>query len=92
MAQGRDKYDVGVFRINNDSANMACIFQSDIFPGLAAIQGFVHAIAIRNIAANAGFSRTGIDDVVVRLCNCNAAYRCDVLFVENGMPVSARVG
>ena len=66
MAESRDESDVGIGGIDNDFADGARIVQANVLPGLAAVERLVNAVAVRNVAANAGFAGPHIKDVVVR--------------------------
>src|SRR5207244_3452455 len=92
MAQRGNKNDVGVFRIDDDGTDVARVFQSEVLPCLASVHRLVHAVAIADVAANAGLARTHIDDVVIGRGNGDAADRSDRLTVEQRLPAHARVG
>ena len=65
MAQCRDEYDVRIFWIDDHRADVPRVSQPDVSPGAPAVDGLVHAVAVGDIAANAGFARADVDDVVV---------------------------
>ena len=63
MPQRRHENDVGIRRIDDDFADRARIPQANVLPGLAAIERLVNAVAVRDVAANAGFARSDVEDV-----------------------------
>ena len=65
MAQCRHEYDIRIFRIDDDRADVAGISQANVSPGASAVDRLVDAVAVGNIAANACFARADVDDVVV---------------------------
>ena len=67
MAQGGDKSGVRIFGVDDDCADMLGIPQANVLPGFAAINRLVYPVAIRHIAANAGLTRTHVNDVMVRV-------------------------
>src|SRR5215471_12620950 len=66
VADGRYEDDVRVVLIDDDASDSAGLFESHMSPGLAAVSGFVDAIADRDITANEALARAGPHDVVVR--------------------------
>ena len=91
MSQRGDKSNVRILWMDNHRANVPRVFQSDVLPGPAAVERFVDAIAVRNIAANARLARANINNVVVRRRNLNRANRGDGFLIKNRRPVRARV-
>ncbi len=61
MAEGRNKCNVRIRGIHDDFADGARVAQSHVLPGLAAIQRLVHAVAVRDVAANAGLARPHVE-------------------------------
>ena len=90
MPQGRDEGDIGIRRINNDLADRARIVQANVLPGLAAVQRLVDTIAVRDVAANAGFARPHVQDIVIGTRHCNAADGGGALFVKDRTTTSSR--
>ena len=37
VSESRDQHDVGISRIDNQRADLAAVFESDVFPGLTRI-------------------------------------------------------
>ncbi len=65
MAEGRHKNDVWIVGIDDDFADGAGIAQANVLPGLARVERLVNAVAMRNVAADAGFARAHVNRVVV---------------------------
>ena len=92
MSQRRHKSHVCVFRIDHQRADMLAVFQADVRPALAAVNGFVHSIAVGDIAANAGLAGAHIDHVGIRFRHRNGPHRRDAFLVEHRYPVIAAIG
>ena len=73
-------------------ADCARVAESNILPGLAAIDRLVDSVAMRNVAANASFARAHVDHVRVRWRNRQASDRRRSLFIENRRPGHGAVG
>jgi hypothetical protein len=86
VAERGDEDDVGVCGVDDDVADVAGIFESDVAPGFAGVGGFVDAIAERNIAADAGFTGAGVEYVGIGVRYGNAADGGDALLVKEGIP------
>ena len=65
MTQCCYERNVGIARIDNDRGDVLCISQADVLPGLSAVKRFEHSIAIRHIPADASFTGSGVDHIVV---------------------------
>ena len=65
VPESGDKCDIRILGINDDRADVLGVPQANVLPGFAAIDRLVYAVAIRHIAANAGLTRTHVNDVVV---------------------------
>src|SRR5438034_1030673 len=91
MAQCRDEYNVGISGVDDHRADVLCVAQSNVLPGLSAIKRFEHSIAIGHIAADAGFASPGVNDVVVGIGNGNRADRRSRFMFEQRFPVHATV-
>src|SRR5262249_37937778 len=57
--------DVRVLGVNADGADMVGILKADVAPGVAGVDGLVDAVAVGGVAADAGFTHTGVNDVGV---------------------------
>src|SRR5581483_980100 len=66
MAERGHEDHVGVARIHNEAADVARVAESDVLPGLSTVLRLVHAIAVADVAANAGLPGANVDDVAVR--------------------------
>ena len=72
MSQRRDEGDVRIFRIDDQAADGVRVRQADELPGLAGVDGLVHAIAADDVAADARFAGADVDDVGIGLGNRDA--------------------
>src|SRR5262249_25967144 len=61
VAESRDVGDVWIFGMYGNAANGTRIAEANRGPGLASVDGFVNAVAVDDVAANAGFAGAGID-------------------------------
>ncbi len=91
VAESGDEHGIRVFRIDDDPADLTRVLQADVGPGLAAIGGFVNAVAAREIRANIRFARAGVENVWVRWRDFERSDGCDGLAVENGSPDGAGI-
>src|SRR5581483_11367963 len=66
-------HDVRVVWSDYDLAGRARIFQTGIFPGLAAVDGLVDAVAGDHVVADVGLASADIEDFGVRGCHRNGA-------------------
>ncbi len=74
-------------------ADVAAVFQADIPPIAAAIDGLINAVAIGDIAAQRRLAGAGVDRVVIaRRDREGADRRSGMLLVEHRLPVGAAVG
>ena len=93
MPEGRDKNDVRIFRMDDDRADVAAVFQADIPPIAAAIDGLINAVAIGDIAAQRRLTGAGVDRVVIaRRYRQGTDRGSGMLLVEHRLPVGAAVG
>src|SRR5205823_4034961 len=65
MAECRDVDEIGILRMDAYPADVACIFQAYVRPGLATIGGFIDTVAMSHISANGRLTHTHIDDVAI---------------------------
>src|SRR5215467_11093524 len=66
VTDSRDKHDVRIVWIDYDAGDSTRLVETRVGPCLAAVSGFVDAIADRDVAANEALARASPDDVVVR--------------------------
>ena len=92
MAEGCDESDVGIVGIDNDLADGAAVAQANVLPGLARVEGFVDSIAVRNVAAYAGFAGADVNSIVIGIGDGQAANRSASLFIEDRRPGLSAVG
>src|SRR5713226_576478 len=91
MAEGGDKSDIGIRRMDDHLADVARVFQTDVVPGLAAIVRTIDAVAEGDVAAYAGFARTDINYIGIGVRHRDAADRGGILLVEERIPGNAPV-
>src|SRR5215469_11519520 len=65
MAECRDKRDIRIRWIDDDFANGSRIVQTDVLPRLAAVERLVHAVAVRDVSANAGLAGSDVKHVMI---------------------------
>ncbi len=75
VAERSNENDIGIRGMDDDGADVACVFEADVGPGLSGIGRFVNAIAERNIAADARFAGAGVDHVGIGVSNGDGADR-----------------
>src|SRR5260370_14020001 len=92
MAKSSDEGNIGIGGMDNDGANVASVFQSNVVPGLAAIVRTVDTIAEGNIAANAGFARTDINYIGIGIGDGNSADGRGGMLLEERIQGVARIG
>ena len=90
ISQRRHGHEVGIGRIDEDAVDLHRIFQTDVLPCTARIDGLPHAIAE---AAPDGVAGTGIYDICIRRSDLDGADAVDAgLVVEDGVPGHAAAG
>ena len=92
VAECSHQNDVRVARVNDQCADMARVFQSEVLPTLTTVGGFVDAVTIRDVAAQAGFAGSHVEDVVVSIGNSDGSDGRDILLVKSWCPGHATVG
>src|SRR5262249_52237830 len=88
---GGDVDGAGVARVEEDLADVLGLLQADLVPGLAAVDGFVDAVAVADRALAVVLAGAYPDDVGVLRVQGDVADRVGALFVENGRPGGAGV-
>ncbi len=91
-AQRGNPDGVRVARVDNNSGNLACLAQSQIFPGFAPVARAVDACPHRNAVAGVAFTCAHPYDFGVLRVQGNIANRLGLLLVEQGRPRDAAVG
>src|SRR5438477_5939511 len=92
VSESSHQNHVGISWIDNQRADLATVFESDIFPGFAGVDGFVNADSISGVAANCCFTSSNVDDIMIRRSDRNRADRGNIFFVEKGRPILAAIG
>src|SRR5215469_231192 len=65
VSQCGDVDDIRILRVNDHPSDRVSIAKSRVFPGLAGVDGFVHAIAHHDVSTDAGFAGADIDHIRV---------------------------
>src|SRR6266700_1830181 len=88
MTQCRDESDIRVLRMDGNAADRARVAQASERPGFARVDGFVHAVSVNDVAANAGLTCAGIDHVGIgrRYGDCSDRWRHVFHLVGHGTP------
>jgi hypothetical protein len=93
MAQGGDINDLGILRMHADGPDYLAVLESDIAPGLAAVHRLVDAVAVRGIAAHAGFAHAHVNHVGIGIGHGDGAHGAGFeLAVGHREPRAAAVG
>src|SRR5262245_64875111 len=91
MTQRRYENHVLISRIDSQWADLPRIFQANVLPGFATIDGFEDAGAIGRVATNCRLARADVNHVVVRWRDCDRADGRNGCFIEKGNPICAAV-
>ena len=92
MPQRGNEKDIGVARVHNYTPDVARIFEANVNPGFSRVCRPVHAIAMGDVAADAGLARPHVDHVGVRGRDGNAADGRHRLLIEQRSPIASTVG
>src|ERR1019366_499666 len=91
VTESGNEHAVGILRIDDHAADLAGVFQTKMLPALPGIYRSIHAVPVGDVAANAGFTRSNIDHVVVATGNRKRAHGSNSLFIGDRLPCAARV-
>ena len=92
VPESSDVDQVRVRRMDSDPRDVPRVLQTHVLPRLARVRGPVHAVAVGNIAADAGLARARVDHVGIGLANGQGAHRRGVeIVVADRLPVRAAV-
>src|SRR5262245_20126237 len=92
MSERGDEHTVGVFRINDDRADLLSVAQPHIPPGLPAVGRFVNAVAGRKIGALQTFAAADVNNVGIGRRDSQIADRPGRLVIEDRSPRQAIIG
>ena len=81
---GRHIYDVRIFGMDNDLADLTRRFQTHVFPRVAAVFRFVNAVAVTQRPLVVVFARTQPHHVGIVGVNGNVSHGIGSVIVENG--------
>ena len=91
VAESGNVHEVGIFRMHEDARDVLRVFEADVRPGLSGVSGLVHAVAVGDVAADAGFAGANVDDVGVRRSDGDRADGHDGGLVRERRPRRAAV-
>src|SRR6185437_7549769 len=91
MAEGRDHDPVGVLRIHEQATDLLGIVQPQVPPGLAAVVGTVHAVAVGGIGTDRRFPSADVDDLRIGRRDADGTDGAHWLVLEQRLPGDARV-
>jgi hypothetical protein len=92
MPERRDVHDVGIGRVDADLGDVARRPESKVPPRRAVVVRAVHAVAVRDIPADAGLAHADVDHVRRRRRKGDRAHRgAFEVAVADVLPVDARV-
>src|SRR5579884_1770956 len=91
MPERSDVNVLGIRGINQDSRNMARIFQADVSPSFSTVVRAVHAVAFLDIGSHIGFPGADVNHAFVRWRDGDGANRRHAYAVENRHPSAAIV-
>ena len=91
MSQHGDEETVGIARVHQDGGNLLAVAQPQMTPGLAPVDGLVHAVAGGKIGTLQSFAGAHVDDVGVGRRERDGADGTGGLVVEDGLPGAADV-
>ena len=77
--------------MNAQPRNVMRICQPHVRPTFATVDGFPHAITMRNIAAHCDFTTADVNDIFIPFTDGNRTYRTAKIFVGNVTPSCTRV-
>jgi hypothetical protein len=89
---GGDVNHVGVARVDEDSADMLGVFQTDVLPRLAGVVGAIEAIAITDAALAVVFAGADPDDLRIPGVQRDGADRIRSFIVEDRSPGRTGIG
>ncbi len=92
MAESGDEDDVGIGGMDDDFADGAGIFEAYVFPGFAGIDRFVDAVALGEIATDAGFAGANVDGVGIGGGDGEGADGRRFFVIEEGLPGESAIG
>src|SRR6266545_4920840 len=84
--------EVRIFRMDAHARDLVRALQSDVLPGLTAVGGLVHAVAVRDVAADGRLPHPRVDHVGIRLRDPDRADRSGLeVLVRHRGPVGSAV-
>src|SRR5437762_12997152 len=67
MAESGDQGDVGIRGMDDDLADVASVFQTNVVPGFVALLRTIDAIAVGEVAVNARFAALDVETIRLRV-------------------------
>ena len=91
MAERRDEDEIRILRVHQDFPDLTRVREPQALPGVAAVGGLVHAVAVRDVRAHVGLSGADVEHIRIRGRHGDRSDRRDRLAVEDRLPGAARV-
>ncbi len=91
MPEGSDVDEIRIVGMDENLPDLLRVREADVRPRFPAVEGLVHAVALRDVGAHVGFTAAGVDDLRIRARDCQCSDRSDRLRVENRLPGAAGV-
>ena len=92
MTGHRDKYSIGIARIDGDLRDLLTVAQPEVRPGFARVRRLVDSVAHGQIRTMQAFTAADVDHVRIRNRNRHRSDGTGRLVVEDRLPGSAVVG
>src|SRR6266702_2017785 len=92
VALRADVHDLGILEMHPHARDLLRLGEADERPGLAAVGGLPHAVAVRDVAADRVLAGADVDDVGVRLAHADRADGAAEVLVGHRQPSVAPVG
>ncbi len=93
MSERSNEGNVRIPGIHRQASDGMRVRKANELPGLTRVDRFVDTVAADDIAANTRLSSSDVNDIRVRLrnCDCTDGWRRIFLLVENRLPVEAAI-
>ena len=91
MTERRDKNNIWIFWIDEDAADLTGVFETDMRPRFAAVDAFVHAVAVGILRPHIGLARADINRVRRGWRYGEGSDRSYLLIVKDRCPCAPRV-
>ncbi len=92
MAEDGDEDAIGILRVDDDIGDLLAVAQTEMFPGVASVGGFVNSVARGKVGTAQAFAAAYVNNVGIRRRYGERADRAGGLVVEDGKPGATGVG